>query len=295
MSQQPKQQPPSARLENSSWVKTLSIKTLRATIGLLEGIVQKLEAPTTEKPASPNSLSRLWAQIARIWQNLLRFVRSLLPQSVNQKLPDWGLTGAIATISILLFWTTTSLLQPKPPQVAIQPPEVVQTPAPEETTSPIPEETIPPTVNTPPIPEETTPPIEKIPTISTPQELTAPLAPQAVEIAPPPPPILTPEQNLIASIQNQVSEITNQYANGLIQSIQANFAGSLLSVKVSDAWYNLKESQQDKLANEMLARSQALDFSKLEITDLQGKIIARSPLVGNNIIILQRRSLTANS
>jgi len=37
---------------------------------------------------------------------------------------------------------------------------------------------------------------------------------------------LTPEQNLIASIENQVAEITDRYADGLIQSIQANFQSS---------------------------------------------------------------------
>jgi len=37
---------------------------------------------------------------------------------------------------------------------------------------------------------------------------------------------LTPE-NLIASIENQVAEITDRYADGLIQSIQANFQGSV--------------------------------------------------------------------
>jgi len=50
---------------------------------------------------------------------------------------------------------------------------------------------------------------------------------------------LTPEQNLIASIENQVAEITDSYADGLIQSIQANFQGSL-TIKVGDDWYNLQ-------------------------------------------------------
>jgi len=58
---------------------------------------------------------------------------------------------------------------------------------------------------------------------------------------------LTPEQNLIASIENQVAEITDSYADGLIQSIQANFQGSrLLSKSVMIG--TLQQSQQDKLA-----------------------------------------------
>jgi len=61
---------------------------------------------------------------------------------------------------------------------------------------------------------------------------------------------------LIASIENQVAEITDSYADGLIQSIQANFQGSRLTIKVGDDWYNL--SQQDKLAARMLERARSL-------------------------------------
>jgi hypothetical protein len=57
---------------------------------------------------------------------------------------------------------------------------------------------------------------------------------------------------------------------------------------------NLKESQQDKLADEILRRSNELDFSKLEITDLKGTLLARSPVVGPNMVILKRQELAAN-
>jgi hypothetical protein len=59
-------------------------------------------------------------------------------------------------------------------------------------------------------------------------------------------------------------------------------------VKISDIWYNLEKSQQDKLAAEILQRSQELNFIHLEIVDSQKKIIARSPVVGNEMIIFNR-------
>jgi hypothetical protein len=59
-------------------------------------------------------------------------------------------------------------------------------------------------------------------------------------------------------------------------------------VKISDIWYNLEKSQQDKLAAEILQRSQELNFIHLEIVDYQKKIIARSPVVGNEMIIFNR-------
>jgi ABC-type molybdenum transport system ATPase subunit/photorepair protein PhrA len=52
--------------------------------------------------------------------------------------------------------------------------------------------------------------------------------------------------------------------------------------------YELSGDRQNKLADEMLKRAQELDFSKLEITDIQGTLLARSPVVGPNMIILQR-------
>jgi hypothetical protein len=99
---------------------------------------------------------------------------------------------------------------------------------------------------------------------------------------------LTPEQTLIAAIENQVAEISDRFADGLIQSIQVNFEGSSLTIKVGDNWYSLTPSQQDKLAARMLEESRGLDFSRLEITDPQGTLLARSPVVGKDMVILKR-------
>jgi hypothetical protein len=300
-------------------VKSQSIKALRGTITLLEGIVENLEAepvrerppaapsstrlvsapvldtstqaaepepvsrvsepvlgtpavpptitpkPTLEElaagtvptPAKPKLIDRILPSFHRLegfWDTTLQKVRSLLPQAWNEKLSDWGLTGAIAGIVVVLLVTTAALLPKTPTQVAKAPPN----------------------------------------TIEAPLELKAPKEPQPVEVEQPPAPELTPEQSLIAAIQKQVAEITDHYGNGLIQSIEANFIGSRLIVKVSNGWYDLKESQQNKLADEILARSGELDFSKLEITDPKGTLVARNPVVGSSMVILKRQELAAN-
>ena len=299
------------------FLKAQSVKALRGTIGLLETIVEKLEAepvreipPTVTPPATtpvlntttatpePESGSRVsvpaseasaadtptvapkptaqelaerqlpsptepklidrilpsFRSLQTFWDATLAKVRSLLPAAWNEKLSDWGLTGAIAGIVVVLLVTTAALLPKTSAQVAKAPPN----------------------------------------TIDAPPELKAPEPPQPVEVEPPPPPELTPEQSLIAGIQNQVAEITNRYGNGLIQSIEANFQASRLIVKVGDGWYDLKESQQNKLADEVLRRSNELDFSKLQITDLKGTLLARSPVVGSNMVILKRQDVAAN-
>ncbi len=205
---------------------------------------------STDKP--PTFVDRFlpsFQSVQTAWNGVLKLIRGLLPASANQKLSDWGLTGAIAGTIVLILWISVAVSPDKPVDVTKLPPEEIQTPP----------------------------------------ELTAPKKPQAVEIVSPKPPVLTPEQNLIASIQNQVTGITNQYADGLIQSLEVNFPKSLLIIKVSPDWYDIKPGKQDKLADEMLSRSAEMDFSKLEITDTKGNIVARSPVVGTHMVILKRQ------
>lgn len=304
-----------ARKPSQPFLKAQSIKILRGTIGLLEGVVENLEAELVAKPvttktvvttisdtttttpkvdsvnsvgeaiastttsdtptvtpkpttqeltqkhfsetAKPKLTDRIlpsFPAVEAFWDGTLQKVRSLLPTAWSEKLSDWALTGAIATIVVLLLVTTATMLPETPAQVAKAPPNSIEAPP----------------------------------------ELTAPEPPEPVEEIPPPEPELTPEQSLIAGIQNQVSEITEKYGNGLIESIQANFEASRLVIKVSNGWYYLKEAQQNKLADEILRRSSELDFIKLEITDTNGTLLARNPVVGTNMIILKREDLAAN-
>lgn len=271
---QPQPQPPSSpepggnqKIQTQQVLKAQIVKFIRGTIGVLEGVVVKLEAaPAADTTPSFLDKSQNW------WGAALGKIRSLLPEDISSNLSNTALTGIIAGVAVILFWTTSALLPGKP-----QPSEVASVPA----SKPIP-----------------APTITAAPELTTPPELAAPAAPEAIEVTPSPEPEpsptpvveLTPEQNLIASIENQVAEISDRYADGLIQSIQANFQGSRLTVKVGDDWYNLKQSQQDKLATRMLERSKELDFSHLEITDPQGTLLARSPVVGTDMVILKRQA-----
>ena len=74
----------------------------------------------------------------------------------------------------------------------------------------------------------------------------------------------------------------------MIGRIEANFIGSRLIVTVGNQWYDLTTEEQNNLGNNILERSQSLDFRKLDILDNQGNLIARTPVVGKELIILQR-------
>jgi hypothetical protein len=184
------------------------------------------------------------------WDGILNGVRSLFPPSVQAKLSDWVLTAILSTIAVALLLTSVLLLPKPATEVAETPPEAIETPP----------------------------------------ELKAPARPKPIEIAPPPEPILTPEQSLIAAIQEEVTALTSQYPQGLLLSVEADFLGSRLIVTVGEDWYKLSSGRQDRLANNILQRSRQLNFRKLEIVSSQGNLLARNPVVGKDMVILQREN-----
>ena len=280
-----------ARLESKSEQGT----DLPATPGAVPGSSTP-ESPTSESPtpdlpasgksATSSSVEELWQKVRPAWEQfqvwwakLLAWVRSRLPEDWNENLSDRALSAAIAGILLLLLWISSGIFsgKPKPASVAIAP----SPPA----TSPVNPPTSPQVKARRPEPPGLTKPSGEQPVAQKPAVRVSP----APTVKPSPPLKLTPEQKLIAQIQDQVAEISNQYVNGLIQAVQANFRSSRLIVKVGNGWYGLSQPQQNKLANEMLGRARQLNFSKLEITDPEGVLLARSPVVGPEMIILKRQ------
>ncbi|MEH1845696.1 MAG: hypothetical protein V7L25_12025 [Nostoc sp.] len=267
--------------------KAKIIQLLRGTIGVLEVTVEKLE---TAPPPGANETPSFFQQLQLRWGGLLRTIRLFLPSNLSTKLSDTALTGIVTGIAVIIVWTTAIVFTGKPTEVATVPP-IKEVPAPTPTIT-TPPESVVPEPQPPQPPEEIAPPPEV--------QTTPPTLEPEPEPIPTPTPTptstptltreLTPEQALIAAIENQVAEISDRIASGLIKSIQANFRTSNLTVKISDDWYTLKESQQDKLAAEILQRSQELDFTHLEIIDSQNRLIARNPVVGTQIVIFKRQT-----
>jgi hypothetical protein len=262
------------------WKMTI-IQVLKGTIGVLENTVVQLETDTpvsTEK--KPNFLQRvLWS-----WDGLLRTFRLFLPSNVSNNLSDTILTGILVGVTVVIVGTTTTMFILKPSEVGTLPPvKKVTAPTPIPTVAVLPEPEITAT-------PEPTPTLEATPTLE-----------PKLEPEPIPTPILqlTPEQALIAAMEDQLAEISVSLTrNGekiistkLIKSIQANFRSSDLTVKIADDWYALETDKQNQLAADILQRSQELDFTHLEIIDSQDNLIARNPVVGNKMVILKRRNL----
>jgi len=265
------------------WKRTF-IQILRGTIGVLETTVVKLE---TEIPGDNQNKTNFLSR----WDGFLRTFRLFLPSNISNNVSDTVLTGIFAVIFVVTIGITTFMFIPKSAEVATVPPlEEVIPPIPVIEPEPIPT----PVIEPEPIP---TPVIEPEP-IPTPVIEAEPIPTPVIEPEPIPTPVveLTPEQTLLAAIENQFSDISIAVKNTkdknivsqLIKPINANFRTSDLTLKINNIWDNLEKSQQDKLAAEILQRSQELNFIHLKVVDFQEKLIARSPVVGNKMIILKR-------
>ncbi|TAF20294.1 MAG: hypothetical protein EAZ76_01845 [Nostocales cyanobacterium] len=305
--------------KNQPFWKGTIIQLLKGTIGVLENTVVKLE---TEQPKNTVKKRNFLELLLLRWDKFLQTFRLFLPSKVSNNVSDGVLTVILGILAIVIIGIITFLFTPKSTEVATLPPvQEVITP---ETTAKIepklePEPTVELTPQPTPEIEEIKPEPEPEPTVElTPQltpeieskpepeptvELTPQPTPEREEIKPEPEPTpiveLTPEQNLIANIENQLVEIAvitvkNQEDEkiniNMINSIQTNLETSDLIITINDYWYKLEKPVQKKLAAKILQRSQELDFTHLQILDSQHKLIARSPVVGNEMIIFSKPS-----
>lgn len=102
----------------------------------------------------------------------------------------------------------------------------------------------------------------------------------------------TPEQKLLADLQSAIVSQAQILSQGLLVSLQANFTSQQLTAKLASGWYSLVPAQQDRLAQALFDRATRFNFRSLELQDDQGQPIARSPVIGQQMVILQRQAPT---
>ncbi|MBE9183635.1 hypothetical protein IQ270_02560 [Microcoleus sp. LEGE 07076] len=239
----------------------------------------KAAVKSDKKPVSKPAGGGFLEKVGVLWKSIVRLVRDLLPPSANAKLSDPILNASLAAILIVAVGLTFNSFSAKPPEKLATAPLTAAPQSPPPTFG----DFLPDTAKSPEAIANSEPTPAKFK--SKLPDLVAPQKPQTVEIIPPP---LTPEQSLIAGIQNQVTEITDRLGGGLVKSVEANFSSSILTVKVAEDWYKLSDVEQNQLATKMWKQANSLDFSKLQIANLEGKLIARSPVVGSEMIVLER-------
>jgi hypothetical protein len=251
-----------------------SVQTSEPTVEEISEVEPIIEELPTENPeplisAEPKIEPPKKVLTVRLnwWQKILLNIRAFLPSSLSNSLNDFALLStlviAITSIvlsSIFIFNKVNierTIVTQTPSQVEINPGEIPLESLPSSTQNS--EETV----------------ITENPQVTESNELS-----RSEEIE------LTPEENLFAVIKTQIKRITESYSDELIVSIQPDFLASNLSIEVSDEWNTFNRNRQEKIAGDLFRRSQQLDFKKLEILDSEGIIVARSPVVGNKMVIL---------
>jgi len=202
------------------------------------------------------------------WDSVLVGIRKFLPRKVNNNLSDWGLTSFLAILVVVALISSVLLLPINPPEF---PKEIAEN-----------------LINKLDETEEFPPDLSSPDAIANPLELVAPEPAQPIELNEPPPLPLTPEQSLIGAIQQEVKDLTIQYPDGLILAIAPNFLASQLTVTLSNDWYDLSPQRQDNVADAIWQRSQKQAFRKLNLLGPTGGLLARNPVVGNQVIVLER-------
>lgn len=96
------------------------------------------------------------------------------------------------------------------------------------------------------------------------------------------------ERDRMAELQTQLTTGSLSNGNGLVESVQADFKHNQLTINLTNGWYRLSAYEQEELANTFKQRSTAMTFDDVELRSPNGDLIARSPVVGDSMIILQR-------
>jgi hypothetical protein len=286
--------------------KILIIEVLRGTIGILERMVTRLEtSPASTTPEKGGLL--LW--VVRKWDGFLRGFRLFLPSKVANNVSDGFLTLIFAFLGVLAIGVTaTSLIS----QIGSQP---VTDSTVEGKTQP--QLSQPPTDSM--VEGKTQPQLGQPVTDSTVEGKTQPQLGQPVtdsmvegktqpQLSQPPtdsilkskseiePVELIPQQEVTGFIEKKLKAVTatsiitkdkQRTELELVQSIKTNFRISEIVIKITEDWYKLESSQQEKLASQILKSCQEMDLIHVKILNTRNQLIARSPVIGTKMVFFQ--------
>ncbi|WP_404789091.1 hypothetical protein [Altericista sp. CCNU0014] len=260
-----------AKVPSSTKMKVQEQKVkLQPTLDKLKPLWEKVAVPFWQKLVVPT------------WNKGLAFLRQRLPENL-QALTDRFLTVAIVTAAIAIYWFFSSLTSGKP-AAAKQPPvptkPVLTRPAPQPVAQrPTIKPTIKPTIRPTSAPSAIEP---------------APVAPSPRPVAPAAQPIVTEAPRIapvptldLAEIQTQLESAVTGMGEGLIASIKTADADRTLKVSLGTAWDGLSRTDREKVAQKLWERSQKTPFKRFELLDDANTLVARSPVVGSNVIFLQ--------
>lgn len=296
--------PRSSRTRNVAAAESqseMAMGSRRVMAGLLRGLGQaleqwadRLEAAITQVTATlpdPRVRKDLLAKLWRLWL-------TIVAQMVRRLPPGWGSFFAsvlpIAAIGLLLclgvwipsmVFTTPTITPEITPKITPETETIASNPDWEDVVEP-PEGIFVPSES----PAPSFPPAESSgepPTVINPVILPEAEPVSREPLGPPIPNWSTLSSPLAEKVQAKLVEKLSPSGQGLVQRLQVNFSQRELTVYVSEEWQMLTPIAKQRFVESLQTQARQLDFPHLRLMDEQGKLLARTAIVGQGIIFNQ--------
>lgn len=252
----------------------------------------KVEVQKAKIQPTLNKLQPVWEKgivpawqgfVVPLWMKGLALLRQRLPIPLAQELTDRFLTILVIAVLATVYWFFSSLTSGKP--------AVAKEPA-------FPKPTATPLV-TRPVPAPAKPSVtpKRAPAITAQPSSLPSATPTVLPTVLPSDGTAVPSASTASKPVLDLSELKTQLANSvasvdpdLVASVQSFESNHRLQATLGQTWFGLNAAAQDQVAQDLWQRSKDFDFDHFELRDNAGSLIARSPVVGNSIVVFQRKN-----
>jgi hypothetical protein len=279
-----------AKIPDSTKAKVAEQKAkLQPTLDKLQPVWDKAIVPAWKNGVVPN------------WNKGIKLLKQRLPANL-QELTERFLTVAVITTVVVIYWFFSSLTSGKPAvakQPAVSAKPVLTRPVPQRITqrprvqpSVAPAPSIKPTVQPSMAPAPAVKPtVVAQPIVPVPQPKVVTEPPMVVAE-----PVTVPSPGIdLAEIQAKLSSEVASLGDGLVNSVKTANENRQLKVALGSGWDSLSGADQQEVAQKLWGRSQKLDFKKIELFNGNNTLVARSPVVGTKVIMLQKSTLDSST
>jgi hypothetical protein len=97
---------------------------------------------------------------------------------------------------------------------------------------------------------------------------------------------ISPEETLITAVRSQFSTLASQYPAGLISNLELDSERQLAIVTLGNLWASLTGDQQQQVAQSLWQQARVYQMAKVEMRSSNGSLLARSPVVGSDMVIV---------
>ncbi len=99
-------------------------------------------------------------------------------------------------------------------------------------------------------------------------------------------PQVNPETELVQAVQSKLQAVASKYPAGLISNLNLTPERQLATVVVGNQWFNMPLAQRQQTAQSLWLQAVDYKMAKLEVRSTDDRLLARSPVVGGEAIVL---------